>query len=948
MTATDHAVNPLALALRRLGFGLLLAAVFAHAWFADTPGPFGGPNVLLAGAAALAALLSLVAPWRRPGSGAPTLPGAAALREFRSVGPALGVGGLALGVGGLVLVWAFVVCLANDAEATYLLAKMALGLAVLLAVFICVKTRRHAAALAAALVLAAAGSALYGMGMIWMGEPLRGAWLRVSSASAAHGLGYADGTTGLAAHPATLALELAVAIPLTFGALLLAPFGERRGVRWCVWAVAFALLVAMIVMLSMNGTRSGVAGTVCGVLVVAWLCRANAAARRRLIAVVALGSPCAVLLLSPWGPSTRPARLLDRDTGVVDLALGGRSVTDPDRLRHRFEGHVPGKRYRFRLQRYPAGSRWTQMSATADAGGGFSLSWRGADDRDSVYRFQSWELPTGDPSWSRTSIFKPSKAWATRRYGLCGSARGANPDPRLAVARLRTTKDALWHGDARIVGANIHLPPATPHMMQLRACDAHGFGRAVEAEATAKLDAKVRLTWRPPATTNPVEYQVRARPLAHSRWGRWTRLRPFRARGPAFGTFAFDSQALAFGERHALGHRFVGLVNWQEYVVQVRVRHRRGHVVLSQAIARPDTAGILTLVWAVPDGVESLGHQFRMRALPNPEWPPWSDFTPTLSSAVPALVALPEAAETELVVGRHTLSGLTPGVAYMLQLRAWNRHGYGPATTEFVRAADEPGTVPLAWRHARASAELPAGYQFRIWFPSDYHWGPWRDFATTPAPHGRGSAARESGRGDTPFTLVAGELGPGRIAAHPRMWRVDLIRTALRSRARQALVALRHARANPLGTGAYNPSEHQLAEPAVLGLRRRDRPQALAVATPHNQFLHMLARFGVPGLALYLAFYAVLIRQLATCRRAAIRFPFPAIGVLGAWVAYTIASLALPKGPLLHGWDHFFLLGLLFAPGTPAGVAVRPRGFGDRVEDARRTAGVGGDDGRGG
>ena len=911
MTATGDVVNPLALALRRLGFGLLLAAIFAHAWFAGAPGPFGGPNVLLAGAAALASLLSLVASWRRPGSGAPMFPGATVLRELRPIGPVLGAGGL-------MLVWAVVVCLMNDTEATHLLAKMALGLAVLLAVFICVETRHHAVALAAALVLAAAGSALYGMGMIWGGESLRDAWLRVSAASVAHGLGYADGTTGLAAHPATFALELAVAIPLAFVALL-EPFGGRRGVRWCIRAATFALLVAMVVMLLVNGNRSGGVGAVCGVLVVAWLYRADAAARRRLVVAVALVSPCAVWLLSPWSgnPSTRPAQLLDRDTGVVDLALGGQSESGSDRLWHRFEGYVPGGQYRFRLQRYPIGSRWTQMSAAADAGGGFSLSWRGANGQDSVYRFQSWELPTGDPSWSRTSIFKPSKAWATRRYGLCGSERGADSDPRLAISRLRTTKDALWHGDARVVGTDIYLPPATPHMIQLRACDAHGFGPVVETEATAKLDAVVRLTLLPPTTANPVAYQIRARSLTHARWHRWAQFRPVhQARGPAFGTIAFDSRALAFGERQAVGHRFAGLVNWQQYVVQVRARHRHGHTTPSQAFARPDTAGVLTLVWAVPDNIESLGYQFRMRMLSNPEWSPWSDFTPTLSSVAPALVVLPEGAEADLATGRHTLSGLPPGIAHLLQLRAWNRHGYGPATTDFVRTADALGTMPLAWRHARATAELPASYQFRIWLPDEFRWGPWRDFTTNSAHRGRGSVAHERERSNTPFTLVAGELGPGRLAAHPRMWRADLIHTALRSRAQQALVALGHARAHPFGTGAYHPSGPQLAEPAVP--RRGRRYQSQAMMTPHNQFLHMLVRFGVPGLALYLTFYALLIRQLAPCRRAAIRFPFPAIGVLGAWAAYTIASLALPKGPLLHGWDHFFLLGLLFAPGTLA------------------------------
>ena len=87
---------------------------------------------------------------------------------------------------------------------------------------------------------------------------------------------------------------------------------------------------------------------------------------------------------------------------------------------------------------------------------------------------------------------------------------------------------------------------------------------------------------------------------------------------------------------------------------------------------------------------------------------------------------------------------------------------------------------------------------------------------------------------------------------------------------------------------------------------------------PHNQVLHVAVLFGVPGLALFGAFYVVVCwaaartaRLAAGSRRA--DFHFLAAALVGAVVAYSVVSLSMPIGPFTSGWGHFYLLGLLFS-----------------------------------
>ena len=128
------------------------------------------------------------------------------------------------------------------------------------------------------------------------------------------------------------------------------------------------------------------------------------------------------------------------------------------------------------------------------------------------------------------------------------------------------------------------------------------------------------------------------------------------------------------------------------------------------------------------------------------------------------------------------------------------------------------------------------------------------------------------------------------------------------------MVALRYALDHPFGAGVYLPS---LARHAPAGLAAATAEDALQL-WPHNQFLHVLVVFGVPGLVLQVCFYALLARTAwrvfkAARRSRQIELQFLGVAVVAAWGAYSVSSLLVPTGPLMHDWGHFFVLGLLLA-----------------------------------
>ncbi len=365
-----------------------------------------------------------------------------------------------------------------------------------------------------------------------------------------------------------------------------------------------------------------------------------------------------------------------------------------------------------------------------------------------------------------------------------------------------------------------------------------------------------------------------------------------------------------------IGHTFMGMAANREYAVQLRARMGDGYGAPSAEITnRPNEEGGIVLTWREPeDAAAIIAYQFRLRPVEESRWLSWRDFTPTMSSLGPSidLLSIAEAASSEsggLPVIRHSLVGLVPGLEYRAQMRARNRHGFGATSRETAAPADENGDLALAWREPE-SPEAVTAYEFRLWSPHFGKWLQWQGLAPSSV------ATRVTGLGDikeriamarTALEVSAGETGE----VDERGF--NIFGWSAGSRIHQMTTALRYHLDYPLGTGVYAPSESHTAK----GLSDSER-EALLLFWPHNQFLHFLTLYGLPGLILLILFYGLVIRSVVRSGRlvllskdAALRLLMAAVA--GALMGYTITSLFTPSGPFIVDWNHFFILGLAFA-----------------------------------
>ena len=925
-------------------FGLLLAAVLAHVWFASTPMPFGGPNVLLAGLAVLGAVFcGFVMPMLGASAGTRAAVLVQRLRELRPIAGAMLMCGF-------LLVWALAVSAANGNWDLPLLGKMAFGAGVLCAVFLTLDSVRRAAAFALALLAAITVSALFGALLLLFGEPFTSAWLWLAQVPDEQLRVLLRGaSSGLAGHASTFGVQLSVAIPVALSAVVWSVLRERTGVfvrgakgSRVVLAVVscYTLFAIVATMLLVNGSRASLVGTIAGIGAAVWLWLRLGANRGKTALVLVL-TPIALAaswLILAW------AGLLSTSAPAEGHIRG--LVANPDaRLRedaligHRLAGHRPGVQYEVGLRKqYGEGQGpWARIVAQADAEGGIALAWR-SDDAVGLLGYQFRARPVGERQWQPPeqsneyflpSLPKPAKS------SVCAADHPSGTNQRLAIADLKATNAAAatagsqvdaWDetagnafpNAANTVRATVYPPSGTTQVVQVRACSAHGFGPAIETQVDPPVGRRLLLTWREAETSAAVEYQFRACDVVPSACGDWRNVWPTPlARGPAFGTIGIGGRTLLQGPP-AVGHEFRGLIEGHGYVVQIRTRRVAGFDPALEVLARPDLRGKLVLVWAAPELPASVvGHQVRLRKPWVAQWAAWRDFQPTLSSQapVPELLAAQAVGGDAVNARRHTLTGLIPGFVYGVQLRARNEYGYGAESEAVFRAADEDGALSLHWRETAATAPA-TGHQFRFWQNGAYQW--WQDLDNRDDGDGRTQALtvdvlREGAAEQLAFAHTAHDLAGGRIALQRRLSAARLLNESAHTRMWQASLALRYALDHPLGTAVFAPTLRHMGDETEYSVTAGLPPEE-----PHNQFLHMLVLFGVPGLVLHILFYALVARAALRCARIAARPPTPALRFLcasavGACVAYFAGSLLLPNGPLLHEWDHFFVIGLLFA-----------------------------------
>ena len=893
-------------ALARLIFALLVVAVFGHVWFASTPLPLGGPNILPAIAATLLAVVLCLwraAPLPRGANGLRRAFAAALPRRVRSAMPVL-LTACAMWA------WALAVYWRTDTFDANRMGQLAVGIGVLFA-SLCVLTARRAKVLTAAIVVAVSLSALFGLGVLVVGGPFVDAWLRIAQVAESDleiVLVYGR-TAGAAVHTATFGYQLVVAIVLAFALLILgAP------ARWGRWAAAvdaalYLLLLCMLAALVVNAGRStvlGVAVGVCLCVVGAFTARFGRRGVVRLLVVVASSLVVLLALVNPGFnvgnivEQLRPLRLQDGD--IRNLAVGGEALLsdDPHVLGHRFEGREPGVEYRVHLRaRYIRGyGEQGIIMAKADAKGDVVITWRGDPERAVVaYQYRLWKAGAGQRTNWRT--FAP----ALRSRGV-----------RLAVAELTIGRAALTRGDPDITGAAIgKFAPGQRYDLQLRTVME---GPTAQAHGRADEDGRLVLTWRRSVLPSGL-YHCRLRRSPDEPWSVWRSCQsslPLPPVWPELRAGGEMLEKLAGAGVERIGHEFAGFSPWKWYRVQIQEMlaagvaraPRHGEVVFSP---RPTRYFVVT--WPAPRTPEGVaGYRFRTRDVAA-NWLPWRTFTPSLSSKTPVLVPAPTGSSVaeEGQPVRHTLHGLPPGTKQSVQLRVRSGPVFGAESAVMNGVVGADGGLALAWRQP-AEGNV-AAVQFRRRSPIHTRWLLWQEL-TPPLNGGYTAVAlRAPGRTDDEVVNVAHVAR--RVDGGLRLRPVQTFDFYGRSRLAQAAMAWRYTLDHPFGTGVYRPTRAHAGEDV-----HDAKLDELLRLWPHNQFLHVLVLYGFPGLCLLLLFYGCLARAAWRAGRLAWREPradlhLLVVAVVAAWAAYSANSLFLPTGPLLQDWSHCFVLGLLLS-----------------------------------
>ena len=889
------------------GFAAVLLGILGYVWFASTPLPLGGPNVAFATLAVVLAALSLaLAAWS---SG-----NVAAIRQrVRDIVPVVAVATL-------LCLWALAVYLATDTLDAPRLAKMALGIGVLFAVFVCVDGVRRARAMVFVIIGAVLVSALCGFGVALVGDPFLSLWLRIANVphEDLQEMLLFGRIAGLSAHVSVFGRQVVVAIPLALAALLCCDCAGRPWSRRAALAALFVVLMGLVTAMLTNATRSVMLSVCVVLLAIAVVALRSARARRRFLVFAPLAVLWLFFTLAGEPEDAESAGVGGVRGDIRELATGDAALRegDADVLGHVFVGNRPGLEYEVQLrERHPAGyGQPGSVTVRADEQGTFVLTWR---KRPDVLVYQSRRRAEGQVDWQEWFSFEPS-------------LRSASPakDERFTLQDMVVGSD--WRlnelGQRRIGYRVSGLEPGARFVVELKAEVIGDHADPVPLAATVGEDGAIVLTWRVPSEIGVLGYVYRLQRRGEG-WGRWHEFEAFMtaiAPGEAALDLAVGSRSLGGSAKSArIGHEFAGFVPWFWYAVQVRRMDARGAVKVGEATVKPAEAGDFVLTWREqPADGETVGYRFRARKISDSEWSPWQDFAPSLSSKVSTLHLIPADGEVDVVMEgeggmnfrRHTLTSLPVGLGHRAQFRARSIHGYGAETREIDVYPDDDGTWTFAWREIGTDAATN-GYQFRLWWLAKNRWWPWQDFVPNAENTGRTKVVF-AGRLDKRKQNVAAAQTTdlfGAVAKPATIAMRRLMDASSWTRIHELGTVLRYVRDHPFGTGVYAPQLSHVSDGLSDWL-----VEELLRLWPHNQGLHVLALFGWPGLALLVVFYVCVLRSVVRLvvyawRAADSDLRFLVVAVVGAWTAYSINTMFIPTSPFVGGWSHFYLIGLLFS-----------------------------------
>ena len=252
----------------KVAHSLLILNILVHVWAAVTnlPLPLGRPSAIIA--ALTVAVTAIYVTHRRD------------FAVDRQIS-------LALVVALCLLLWAAISTWINDQYPAHItrLGQTAMGIAMLWVVSMTIHTAPRIGIVTVALVVATFVSALVGIAILAQGEPFLSLWLWIAEVSEHNARVALNGrTAGLSVGTGIFSYQLAVAVPLAVGLLLLSPlrlFSTRSSAEcdtalnpgktsrddWIWRGAIIVILTGLTTALVLNATRSALLGVTCGVLV---------------------------------------------------------------------------------------------------------------------------------------------------------------------------------------------------------------------------------------------------------------------------------------------------------------------------------------------------------------------------------------------------------------------------------------------------------------------------------------------------------------------------------------------------------------------------------------------------------------------------------------------------------------------------------------------------------
>ena len=126
-----------------------------------------------------------------------------------------------------------------------------------------------------------------------------------------------------------------------------------------------------------------------------------------------------------------------------------------------------------------------------------------------------------------------------------------------------------------------------------------------------------------------------------------------------------------------------------------------------------------------------------------------------------------------------------------------------------------------------------------------------------------------------------------------------------------ALAALYVVKDHPFGVGTDQLIKHTPAY--YQKLRHWTSAHAILDKNAHNQFLNVLAFYGVPGFLLLVTLYMLIFRMLGRTRESDHFLKSLSVGLVGSFAGYIVNSMFHNAGPFIGDTFHWLLIGLSLA-----------------------------------